>query len=96
MPLAVDVMASPKVPSRYVLPADHEESPVQIRAAEAHAKRMGKLLDKQLPPIRNCRHCGTMLATGAEWRLGIHIWCVYHIKQSAVAAAIPRPRYGRH
>lgn len=85
-------MASPRRPSPYVHP--DQEEPVQERAAAEYAKRRGWAA--KLPPDRLCRHCGVSLMTGAEWRLGIHIWCVHNLNQTVAAASIPRPRYGRH
>lgn len=70
----------------------YEEESVQKRAADNYAKRQG-----QQSPVRDrfCRHCGTQLMSGTEWRLGIHVWCVHTINQRVAAATIPSPRYGR-
>ena len=87
----VDV-ASPRRPSRYIHPEQEGES-VQIRAAERYARRMGR--SARSIPERLCRHCAVPLSTGAEYRLGIHVWCVYEIDKKAPVANIPRPRYAR-
>ena len=86
-------MASPTYPSRHVLPDNME--PVQERAAKEYAKRMRRLTASEAPPERLCRHCAVPLSTGAEYRLGIHIWCVYHIENRVAAARIPGPSYGK-
>lgn len=84
-------MASPKVP--YNNPAQHEEH-VQQRAADEYARRMGRIAARNAPPTKLCRKCAVPLTSGAEYRLGIHVWCVYAIEKQAAAMNIPRPRYG--
>jgi hypothetical protein len=84
-------MASPRRP--YFTPDEHE--PVQERAAREYAKRMKRLTEKQAPPVRACRHCGVPLSSGAEYRLGIHVWCVYAVNRQVAAVSIPGPSYGK-
>ena len=80
-------MVSPKAPSRFV--ARDEES-VQRRASKEYEKRVGRVGE-----TKHCRKCGIPLVMDAEWRLGIHVWCVYNESNRVNLAKIPSPRYGR-
>lgn len=80
-------MASPPRPSRFAL---HDEEAVQKKAAAKFRERSTKDI-----PERLCRTCGTPLTSGAEYRLGIHVRCVYNITQRSKTFKIPRPRYGQ-
>lgn len=54
-----------------------------------------RLAGKPAPERRKCRVCMIPMNSDAENRIGVHVRCVYNIKQRRVAA-IPSPRYGRH
>ena len=84
MPLErIGIVASPKYPVRgREAPKDHLDLVPETTPIRTR------------PMERLCRHCGMPLMTSPEWRLGIHIWCVYHIDQRAKLHSISRPRYG--
>lgn len=63
-----------------------EDESVQKRAAARHAERQAR--------HKYCRHCGCHLMSDPEYRLGIHVRCVYDAETRAQAFTIPRPRYG--
>ena len=84
-------------PKRYGLPEDHESEAVQKRAAKEYKTAEGRNASKHSRlAAKSCRVCGVLLSSGTEYRIGVHVWCVYRSSQRVRSAVIPRPRYGVH
>lgn len=84
-------------PKRYGLPEDHANEAVQKRAAEEYKTAAGRKASREgRLAAKGCRVCGVLLSSGTEYRIGVHIWCVYTSSQRMSAATVPRPRYGIH
>lgn len=84
-------------PKRYGLPEDHEAEAAQRRAAEEYKTREGRKLSRASRlAAKGCNVCGILLSSGTEYRIGVHVRCVYNSDRRARIATIPRPRYGIH
>jgi hypothetical protein len=74
------------LPDAFDLPDAPEEG---LLPPEATLKERRKAAKREIKP---CRTCGLPLPRGAEYTIGVHIWCVAKSKFNRVK--IPRPTYG--